>query len=99
LESAGKQTLFPGEIAMSTALTVWRPPSGAIALEDNDQWTNRFKVRSATSNRLYIIAQHKKKRHWGCSCPGWRRHRSCKHLTAIGLPGHEEPHDVRIENK
>lgn len=74
-------------------------PAGAVALPDNDQWINRFKVKSQSSNRIYIIAQHRKKRHWGCSCPGWKRHRNCKHLEAIGLPGHEEPHEARIEAK
>jgi len=28
-------------------------------LPDNDQWENRFEIRSETSNRIYIIAQHK----------------------------------------
>lgn len=63
-------------------------------LSDNKQWTNRFEIRSETSDRLYIIAQHKANRHWGCSCPGWRRHRNCKHLMAVGLPSLEEPHEV-----
>jgi len=69
-----------------------------VALPDNDQWKNRFEVRSESSNRVYIIAQHKKKKHWACSCPGWKRYRKCKHLTAVGIPNHEEPHEVTIEN-
>jgi hypothetical protein len=72
-------------------------PSGAIALPDNDQWTNRFKVHSETSNRVYIIAQNKKKHHFACSCPGWKRYRHCKHLEAIGLPGYEKPHEIKLE--
>ena len=69
-----------------------------LALPDNDQWQNRFEVRSESSDRVYIIAQHKEKKHWGCSCMGWKRYRKCKHLTAIGIPSHEEPYEVVIEN-
>jgi len=69
-----------------------------VALPDNDQWYNRFEVRSESSNRVYIIAQHKKKKHWGCSCPGWKAHRKCKHLAALNLLNYEEPHEVTIEN-
>jgi len=63
-------------------------------LEDNTQWTNRFEVRSESSDRVYIVSQHKEKRHWGCSCPGWRTRRKCKHLTTLGLPILEEPHEI-----
>ena len=63
-------------------------------LPDKGQWVNRFEVRSESSDRVYVIAQHKTGRHWGCSCPGWKRHRKCKHLTAVGLPSLEEPHEV-----
>ena len=63
-------------------------------LPDNNQWTNRFEIRSESSNRIYIIAQHKLKKHWGCSCPGWRRYRKCKHLTNLGLPAHEQPYEL-----
>lgn len=60
-------------------------------LPDNAQWKNRFEVHSETSNRVYIIAQHKDKGHVGCSCPGWKRYRTCKHLSSLGLPSHEKP--------
>ena len=63
-------------------------------LPDNRQWTNRFELSSETSDRVYVIAQHKTGRHWGCSCPGWRRHRRCKHLATVGLPSLEKPHEV-----
>jgi len=63
-------------------------------LPDNDQWENRFEVRSASSGRVYIVSQNKAKRHWGCSCPGWKRHRKCKHLAAVGLPALEKPHEI-----
>ena len=81
---------------MATNLPVLRP-QGAVALPDNSQWENRFEVRSASSNRIYIVSQNKNKRHWGCSCPGWRTRRKCKHLTALGLPPHEKPHEVLLE--
>ena len=80
---------------MTAALTIALPNGSQVpALPDNDQWTNRFEVRSESSGRVYVVSQNKKKRHWGCSCPGWRTHRKCKHLTAIGLPVHEEPHEI-----
>lgn len=71
----------------------------SVQLPSNDQWQNRFTITSATSNRLYIIAQHIKKRHWACSCPGWKAHRRCKHLDAMNLPGQEKPFEVNIINR
>ena len=68
-----------------------------VTLLDNDQWQNRFEVRSETSGRIYVIAQHKNKKHWGCSCPGWKRHRRCKHLESIGIPSYEQPFEPQIE--
>ena len=88
---------------MTTALTttrnlpVLRKPYGSIALPDNDQWQYRFEIRSQTSDRVYIVAQNKKKKHWSCGCPGWKRHRTCKHLQNIGLPTHEKPYEVNYQ--
>jgi hypothetical protein len=68
----------------------------------DNQWVNRTEIRSETSNRVYVVAQHAQKRFWGCSCPGWRRHRRCKHLDRLGLPGGEEPFEVeegRVKKK
>jgi len=56
---------------------------GGKLLPDNDQWQNRFQIKSSSSSRLYIIAQNKYKLNWGCSCMGWIRHRHCKHLDAV----------------
>ncbi|MDF2188683.1 hypothetical protein [Paraflavitalea sp. CAU 1676] len=67
-----------------------------MALPDNDQWQFRFQIESATSDRIYIISQNKKRRHWACSCPGYKRHRHCKHLSAVGLPGKEQPFEVNL---
>lgn len=71
-------------------------PHGTVMLPDNDQWENRFEIRSETSDRIYVIAQNIKKRHWGCSCPAYRTRRSCKHLRAIGLPENERPYEAKI---
>lgn len=81
---------------MANLLPTLYRPQGSLALPDNDQWENRFEIKSETSNRIYIVAQHKTLRHWGCSCPAWRTRRVCKHLRAIGLPGNERPHEVRM---
>lgn len=82
-----------GALVVSGNLTIHRES----ALPENRDWTNRFEIHSATSDRVYIVAQHKTKRHWGCSCPGWRRHRVCKHLSAMLLPNYEKPHEVRLQ--
>jgi hypothetical protein len=67
-----------------------------MVLPDTDQWQFRFNIESESSDRMYTIAQHKGKRHWGCSCPGWKRHRTCKHLEALGIPGKEQPYEVNL---
>jgi hypothetical protein len=63
-----------------------------------EQWINRTEIQSETSNRVYIVSQHATKRFWGCSCPGWRTHRRCKHLEQLGLPGSEEPFEVEKDH-
>jgi hypothetical protein len=65
-------------------------------LPDNSQWKNRFHVKSESSNNLYVVAQRKSDDSWGCECPGWRTHRTCKHLKAMGLPGHCRPYPVTL---
>lgn len=69
-----------------------------LTLPDNDQWRHRFEIYSESSNRVYTIAQHKVKKHWACSCPGWKAHRKCKHLSAIGVPNNEVPYEARISH-
>lgn len=59
-----------------------RKPYGAISLPDNDQWMERFSIRSESSDRLYIIAKNKKSGKFACSCPSYRVRRYCKHLTS-----------------
>lgn len=70
--------------------------STEVKLPSNSQWENRFEIKSESSDRIYVIAQNIKKRHFGCSCPAWRIHRKCKHLTALGLPSYEQPYEVKI---
>lgn len=74
---------------------VLRVPAGD-RLPPNDQWENRFEIRSASSNRIYVVAQHRTKRHWACSCPGWKTQRNCKHLRTLSLPAYERPHEVLV---
>jgi hypothetical protein len=66
-------------------------------LPDSDQWINRFEIRSETSNRVYIVSQNRVKRHWACSCPGYRTHRTCKHLASMSLPAYERAHEVLVK--
>jgi len=54
-----------------------------------DIWINKIEIGSETSDRIYTVSQHRVKRHWACSCPGYRTHRKCKHLESLGLPGKE----------
>jgi hypothetical protein len=61
-------------------------------------WVNRIEIKSETSDRVYVVSQHAEKRFWACSCPGWKSHRKCKHLTNLGLPNHEQPFEVKKEH-
>jgi len=85
----------------STALVVGKHRvEKNMILPDNDQWTNRFKIRSESSNRLYIVAQHKSKRYWGCSCPAYitsSERKPCKHMMAIGLYGRYIPQEFKLK--
>ena len=56
---------------------------GSSLMPDSDQWVNRFTVKSQSSKAVYTVAQRRTDGVWGCSCPGWRHHRKCKHLTDI----------------
>lgn len=78
-------------VAIVRAATELAIPPGAPRLPDNGQWTNRFEIQSESSDRVYTIAQNKKRGHWGCSCPAWRTRRKCKHLRSLGLPEFEQP--------
>jgi len=78
-------------------LPVIRIPNIPIARPEDDKvWENKFYVKSENSDNLYVVSQHIKKRHWGCGCAGYRIHRKCKHLKAIGLPCHEVPYEAKL---
>lgn len=61
-------------------------------------WVNRFSVPSSSGAR-YVLAQHKNKRHWACSCPGYTRRaeRDCKHLRNLGIPGGERAVELTLQ--
>ena len=63
------------------------PGNAVEVLPDTDRFKCRFKVRSSSSNSLYLISYDQATEHWTCSCPGNIRHGSCKHLEASGLKG------------
>ena len=68
-------------------------------LPDNKVWTNRFQIKSSSSNQLYVVAQNKTSRGWGCGCKGWIYHRNCKHLQTLGLPANLRPMEVTVQTK
>ncbi len=63
-------------------------------LPDTATHENRFEIRSESSDAIYIIAQSKTGRWWSCGCHGWIRHKKCKHLEALGLPGKHKPYEA-----
>lgn len=78
------------------AIVIHRPP-GSIKLPDNAAYTNRFEIKSESSDRVYVIAQSKSGRWWSCGCFGFIRHKRCKHLDALGLPGQHEPYEALLK--
>lgn len=71
-------------------------PMGGEILPDTNVWINRFTVPSDSSNSEYIVAQHRTKRWWACSCKGYTGHQKCKHLARLGLPVKMEPFESRM---
>ena len=66
------------------AIAIVAAQIGSTLLPDNDQWINRFQVKStSSSSSVYTVAQRRSDKTWGCSCVGWRNHRKCKHLTDV----------------
>lgn len=63
-------------------------------LPDTDRYKCRFKVRSSSSNRLYMISYDAAPgaQWWTCSCRGNIAHGQCQHLTALGLRGRKYGH-------
>lgn len=71
-------------------------PIGGEILPDTNVWINRFTVQSDSNNAEYVIAQHRTRRWWACSCRGYTTHHKCKHLARLGLPILMQPHEARI---
>ena len=76
-------------------LIIYKPADRC--LPDNATHTNRFEIKSESSERMYRVAQKKSTGSWGCSCPGWVRNRKCKHLIALGLPCYEVPFEATLK--
>jgi len=79
---------------MSKSLAKVAQENGAMVLPENKTHTNRMEIKSASSNRMYVVAQSKSSGEWQCSCPGWilkkpGKPRGCKHLNAM-LPSLQE---------
>ena len=70
-----------------TTTTSMIPSTAVEVLPDSDRYKCRFKVRSESSNNLYLISYDISAGYWTCSCRGNIRHGSCKHLEASGLQG------------
>ena len=52
-------------------------------LPDDKVWKNKFNVKSASSDSLYVVSQRKTDGEWKCSCFGNRRYGKCKHIETI----------------
>lgn len=69
-------------------------------LPDENPWMNRFKIKSNSSSSVYVVAQHAYNGYWACSCKGYtmRAHiRHCAHLKDLGIPGGEQPYDLKLD--
>ena len=69
-------------------------------LPDSDRYKCRFKVRSGSSNRLYLISFDSAPGagYWTCSCRGNISHGDCKHLKAVGVKGRKIGSQMLIED-
>ena len=81
---------------MENKALVLRPKNAVETLPDTDRYKVRFKVRSESSNNLYLISFDAAPGagYWTCSCRGCIVHGQCKHLTAAGLKGRKFGKDV-----
>lgn len=73
---------------MTTAITIARNNAVEV-LPNTPRYKSRFKIRSASSNKLYLVSYDAASGagYWVCSCPGCIIHGQCKHLTSMGLRG------------
>jgi hypothetical protein len=67
---------------MATQLAVIARLAGGNLLPPNKTHSNRMEIPSSDGRRMYVVAQANSGQ-WQCGCPGWIRHRHCKHLTAM----------------
>lgn len=96
-----------GEVAMKKKKGVQMnalipiPTSAVEVLPDSDRYKCRFKVRSASSNNLYLISYDSAPgaSYWTCSCRGNISHGSCKHLESVGLQGRKYGKDLVTAKK
>lgn len=75
--------------------TMTRINSTAVELlPDSDRYKVRFKVRSESSDNLYLVSYDNAPgaQYWTCSCRGNIRWGQCKHLDACGLRGRKFGH-------
>lgn len=81
---------------MNTALSSFVRSTAVEVLSDSDRYKCRFKVRSESSNNLYLLSYDNAPGagYWTCSCRGNISHGQCKHLTAAGLRGRKFGHSA-----
>jgi hypothetical protein len=75
---------------MSNDMVIAKLKRVAVSQEpDTDRYKFRFKVRSQSSDSLYLISFDNAPgaKYWVCSCRGCIGHGHCKHLDSIGLVG------------
>jgi hypothetical protein len=74
---------------MENALVKRIQQTAVECLPDSDRYKVRFKVRSASSNSLYLVSYDNAPgaQYWTCSCRGNIRHGQCHHLSDLGLRG------------
>lgn len=60
-------------------------------LPDGPRYKFRFKIRSESSDKLYLVSYDDAPgaKYWVCSCMGCIRHGNCKHLDSMGLAGRQ----------
>jgi hypothetical protein len=81
---------------MANEMTIFIPQE-SNRLPDNAAYTNRFEVKSESSNAVYVIAQSKSGKWWSCGCRGWISKKHCKHLRTLSLPGDYIPKNVIVK--
>jgi hypothetical protein len=80
---------------MNNSLII-RPKDAVKSLPNTDRYKVRYKVKSESSNSLYLISFDAAPGagYWTCSCRGCIAHGQCKHLTAAGLKGRKFGKDL-----